>query len=50
LLHGDGDTFVGFWSPNYRQWELVHTGGWAEDADVPAAPTHWLPLPELPKA
>jgi hypothetical protein len=48
LLFGDGDTFVGQWS-TYSTWNLVHAGGYAEDADAPSSPTLWLPLPEPPK-
>jgi hypothetical protein len=29
-------------------WELTRGGSYAEDHDLNATPTHWMPLPEPP--
>ena len=46
----DEEMTVAYKSSLNKQWHLVEVGGYAADADLSYQPTHWMPLPEPPKA
>lgn len=49
VLWGASESVLAYWYGDSLGWQLVHTGAWAEDADVGIDPTHWRPLPEGPR-
>lgn len=53
LAYSDGTVITGFWEPGRDEgggWDQGGAGQWlACGLRMRSQPTHWMPLPELPK-